>query len=297
MIHLVARPPFSLRSVVRSHGWVQLAPFERQADDSEFRYRLGLADGRVTVLHVRENSEGVSVESDTTLSLSDEHSVRVAVSWMLGLDDDYSAFYASIQGEPRLSQVVAQAQGRVLRSPTLFEDTVKTLLTVNTSWSGTKRMNQALVDLFGMGAPGAQAFPTPARLAEASEDVLRKEAKLGFRARWVHQFANAVAAGEFDIEALRDGTLPTIELRKQLLSLMGIGNYAAANLLVLLRRYDFIPIDSYALKLVSDQWHGGERIGPAEVEAAFARWGDWKGLVYFLWDTSASESSSAAGPE
>lgn len=27
-----------------------------------------------------------------------------------------------------------------------------------------------------------------------------------------------------------------------------------------------------------------ELVGPAEVEAAFARWGEWKGMVFWFWD-------------
>ena len=55
---------------------------------------------------------------------------------------------------------------------------------------------------------------------------------------------------------------------------------------MLLGHYDAIPIDSWALTLVSKEWHGGAAIGPAEVEAAFARWGQFKGLAYWFWDWS-----------
>ena len=34
---------------------------------------------------------------------------------------------------------------------------------------------------------------------------------------------------------------------------------------MLLGRTDFIPIDSYALKMVSKEFHGGEPVGPQEV--------------------------------
>ena len=68
-----------------------------------------------------------------------------------------------------------------------------------------------------------------------------------------------------------------------------MGSYAAANLLILLVRYDFLPVDSWALKMVSNEWYGGEPVGPAQVEAAFERWGKWKGLAYFVWDWSELE--------
>jgi hypothetical protein len=38
--------------------------------------------------------------------------------------------------------------------------------------------------------------------------------------------------------------------------------------------------------MVSREWYGGEPIGQAEVEAAFERWSQWKGLAYWFWDWS-----------
>ncbi|NLF66030.1 MAG: hypothetical protein GX579_15670, partial [Chloroflexi bacterium] len=97
-----------------------------------------------------------------------------------------------------------------------------------------------------------------------------------------------VARGDLDLEALKTADLPTGELRKELLALKGVGAYAAANLLMILGRTDFIPIDSYALKMVSNEFHGGEPVGPQEVEAAFARWGEWKGMAYWFWEWSGN---------
>ncbi|OGO33714.1 MAG: hypothetical protein A2Z16_00425 [Chloroflexi bacterium RBG_16_54_18] len=85
-----------------------------------------------------------------------------------------------------------------------------------------------------------------------------------------------------DLEILRHNTINTNDLQKQLLGIKGVGTYAAANLLMLLRRYDFIPIDSWALKVVSHEWHAGEAVGPAEVETAFERFGEWKGFAFWL---------------
>jgi hypothetical protein len=38
------------------------------------------------------------------------------------------------------------------------------------------------------------------------------------------------------------------------------------------------------MTMVSREWHGGEPVGRAEVEAAFEHWGEWKGLAYWFWD-------------
>jgi 3-methyladenine DNA glycosylase/8-oxoguanine DNA glycosylase len=93
-----------------------------------------------------------------------------------------------------------------------------------------------------------------------------------------------VASGALDLEALKSDDVPTTELRKRLLAIKGVGDYAAANLLMILSRYDYLPVDSWALKMVSYEWYAGEPVGRSEVEAAFERWGQWQGLAYWFWD-------------
>ncbi|MCJ7735952.1 MAG: hypothetical protein MUQ10_01385, partial [Anaerolineae bacterium] len=69
----------------------------------------------------------------------------------------------------------------------------------------------------------------------------------------------------------------------RLLAIKGVGAYAAASLLMMLGRYDFVPVDSWAKAVVSREWHAGAPVGKAEVEAAFETWGKWQGLAYWFW--------------
>jgi 3-methyladenine DNA glycosylase/8-oxoguanine DNA glycosylase len=284
---LSARPPFSLSAVVRSHGWVRLAPFGEDERTGGLTYIGQLASGRVVEMLIQEAADGVRVEVDGQLSEAETAEVARQVTWMLGLDQDFSAFYALARQEPKLAYVAERDRGRILRSPTLFEDTVKTILTTNTSWTGTIRMVQALVSQFGPPLPAdptRHAFPTPDRLAAADAGMLRSAAGLGYRAPYVLELARSVASDALDLEGFKATDTPTSQLRQGLLAIKGVGEYAAANLLMLLGRYDFIPVDSWALKLVSHEWYGGEPVGRDEVEAAFERWGAWKGLAYWFWD-------------
>jgi 3-methyladenine DNA glycosylase/8-oxoguanine DNA glycosylase len=284
---LEARPPFSLGSVVGSHGWIQLAPFARDEAGGGLRRVERVASGRVVELRVTEAPAGVRVEVSDPVSEAERAELGDKLAWMLGLDQDFTTFYALARQEPKLAGVEVKAQGRLLRSPTLFEDVVKTILTTNTAWGGTKRMVEALVSRFGgpLAADESRcAFPTPEQVAAADEEALRAEVRLGYRSPYVLALARSVVSGEVDLEGLKDGDLPTPELRKRLLALKGVGDYAAANLLMILGRYDFVPVDSWAMKLVSHEWHGGEPVGREEVEAAFAGWGEWQGLAYWFWD-------------
>jgi 3-methyladenine DNA glycosylase/8-oxoguanine DNA glycosylase len=293
-IYLPARLPFSFYSVVRSHGWWQLAPFRFDEPGGMLAYTGRLNSGRVVDLQLRAAGEGVEVEVDGEMRPEEEQEVGAMVSWMLGLEQDFSAFYALARNEPKLHKAVETAGGRVLRCPTLFEDVIKTILTTNTLWNGTKRMVQNLVDLYGEALPGdgtRRGFPTAQRLAAVSEAELRQEARLGYRAPYVLKLAQQAASGEVDLEGLKRAALATGELRKQLLALKGIGGYAAANLLMILGRYDEIPVDSWALKAVSHEWYAGKAIGPGEVQAAFEGWGEWKGLAFWFWEWSLTSQA------
>lgn len=283
---LTARQPFNYRSVVDSHGWRQLAPFSFDESTSMLSYVLRLSNGRVMDLKIREADSGVSVETKGRLSRPEAHEVREAVGWMFALDADYSAFYRAARGEPSLRKAIRLAHGRVLRSATLFEDVVKTILTTNTLWSGTKGMTQKLIAAFGAPLPGSdlKAFPTPESLAAATPETLREVVRVGYRAPALYQLAVRMTSGELDLESFKTSTQPTLELRKELMNINGVGPYAAANLLLILGRPDFIPIDSWALKLVSHEWHAGKAVTPKEVEKAFEKWGEYKGLAFWFWD-------------
>ncbi|MDQ2692879.1 MAG: hypothetical protein M3Y68_12655, partial [Chloroflexota bacterium] len=267
----------------------QLAPFSYDESAGTLYYVLRLSSGRVVELRLRDAGEGVSVETEK-LEKGERREVADRVTWMFGLDLDFPRFYAAARGEPKLAHAKKLARGRVLRSPTLFEDVIKTILTTNTLWTATKNMTRKLVNELGEPLSSAgrgtetKAFPTPEAIAGASPEFLKERIRVGYRAPAIHRLAVSVASGMLDLESLKTSDLPTLELRKQILTLNGVGPYAAANLLLLLGRSDFIPIDSYALKRVSHEWYGGKPVTAKEVEKHFERWGEFKGLAYWFWD-------------
>lgn len=283
---LSARPPFNFLSVVNSHGWRQLAPFSYDETTNTLCYILRLSNGRVIELQMRDATGGVRVETEK-LDRLERKEVADRVTWMFGLDMDFSRFYAASRGEPKLALANKSAFGRVLRSPNLFEDVIKTILTTNTLWTATKNMTLKLVNEFGEPLAEDEAgksFPTPEAIASSSPEVLREKIRVGYRAPAIHQLASRIASGALDLEALKTSPLPTLELRKELLTINGVGPYAAANLLLIMGRSDFIPVDSWALKLVSHEWYRGRPITPKEVEKRFEKWGEFKGLAFWFWD-------------
>src|ERR1700690_2426515 len=282
---LTARPPFNFLSVVNSHGWIQLAPFRFDEASEMLFYTDRLSSGRLVEYRISGSSNGVKVQTQS-LNKTERNEVRERVTWMFGLDQDFSLFYRAARKEPKLRTAKKLARGRVLRSPTFFEDVVKTILTTNTLWAATRRMNLNLIATFGdaLMDSDSKAFPAPDRIAASSDKVLRETVRVGYRAPALHQLAVHVASKQLDIESFKTSSLPTLDLRKELMKLNGVGPYAAANLLMILGRHDFIPIDSWALKVVSNEWYRGRPVTPKQVEKRFEKWGEYKGLAYWFWD-------------
>ena len=313
-ILIPARKPFNFHSVVDSHGWRQLAPFTYDENSNMLSYVLRLSNGRVIELQLRDGKDGVNVETEK-LNKTEQKELTDKITWMFGLDMDFSAFYATSRAEPKLARAKKQALGRVLRSPTLFEDVIKTILTTNTLWAATKNMTRKLVDEFGSALSGAsfdfglhnnrsalrsgrnkdhaksaveapdnKSFPTPEAIAASNPEYVKEKIRVGYRAPAIHELATRVASGKFDLESLKTSDLPTLELRKELMTINGVGPYAAANLLMILGRHDFIPIDSSALTVVSHEWYRGKPVTAKQVEKRFEKWGEFKGLAFWFWD-------------
>lgn len=300
---LPARAPFNFLSVVNSHGWRQLAPFRFDDATSTLFYVDHLKSDRVVEYKISGTREGLKVETQRLTKL-EQNEATEKITWMFGLDMEFSDFYAATRAEPKLARAKKRALGRVLRSPTLFEDVIKTILTTNTLWAATRNMTKKLVEEFGApiretGTHGdtytrnqdtpyevrnTRAFPTPASIAASNPNFIKQKIRVGYRAPAIHDLAVGVASGKYDLEALKHSDLPTLELRKELMTLKGVGPYAAANLLMILGRHDFIPIDSYALMMVSHEWHRGKPVTAKHVEKRFEKWGAYKGLAFWFWD-------------
>jgi 3-methyladenine DNA glycosylase/8-oxoguanine DNA glycosylase len=177
----------------------------------------------------------------------------------------------AIAALPDVAALIERGGGRLLRGSSFYEDFIKTVLTINTSWSATCRMVAALV-----AEPGGGGFPSPVALLDYGEVRLRERAKLGFRARTVIA-ATRQMLEDGAITPAGDGIPERLE-HAYLLRLNGIGPYAAAHCRVLLHDFARIPVDSSVVTYLR------ERFGcdPAAFAADRSSWGDYLALGYRL---------------
>jgi len=291
--HLSLTPlaPFDYDATAQSHGWMELLPNAWDKARKALQRVERLSTGQVVLLEISgagsvERPElAVDVHHAGELSAGEREEALAAVGRIFRADEDLAEFYALCRERGGQWLKLTAGLGRVLRSPTVFEDTLKTICTINIQWGGTKGMVKRLVGAFGApypGDPARRAFPTPEALAAATPEAFAEVARLGFRAPYVYALAQRIAAGELDLEALRDPAIPTLELKKRLLSIKGVGNYAAATLLMLLGRYDELAVDTAFRQFVSRKYFQGQYPSDQEAQALYAEWGKWKYLAYWF---------------
>ena len=114
-----------------------------------------------------------------------------------------------------------------------------------------------------------------------SLDEFGEQARMGYRNASVHKIAVEVAEGRLDIESWNDRSITTEDLYKRLLSLPGIGPYAASCLLIYLGKYDRVNADSWARTLVGKEL--GRKVTDKEVHQFFAPHGKWQALAYHFY--------------
>lgn len=286
--------PFDFRSTAYSHGWVALAPTGWNDETGVMERIQRTVGGQVVQLMVSASgtSESPAVEIEVNhvgpVGTDVRNDVVSAVAHMLRLDEDLSEFYSLCVNKGGRWASLPAGAGRLLRSPTLFEDVIKTICTTNIQWGGTKRMVTELVQALGdpyPPDPRRRTFPTPEAMASIPLETFQAQVRMGYRSAYVHELALRVAEGELDLEALPRSQLPTADLKKELLAIKGVGNYAAATLLMLLGRYDELGVDTVFRDFVAQQYFGGRRVDDKEAMSVYAEWGRWKYLAYWfdLW--------------
>jgi 3-methyladenine DNA glycosylase/8-oxoguanine DNA glycosylase len=277
--------PVDLRRTLASHGVADLPP--NRLDEEAWTLETTLAvDGPARTLRIAEGRPGhARVELlDGRVGAAERAALLARVRHMLRLDEDLSRFYALVAQDGELAWVTRGA-GRMLRSPTVFEDVVKTVCTTNCAWSGTVRMVSALVEHLGVEGRHGRAFPRAAAMAEAPDDFYGEVARAGYRGPYLRAIASAVAEGSLDLEEL-DGRsdLPDDEVAARLLALPGVGPYAAAHIMMLLGRYGRLILDSWTRPTYA-RLAGRKTVADKTIERRFRRYRDFAGLAFWLYLT------------
>jgi len=279
----VATPPtFNFKRTVISHGWCELLPFRMDRENWALSRVLDLPGARPVTLSITASKRALRIHTSRRLSQAAAKKVIDDVRHMLRLDDDMGEFYSMLAKDGDFSWIPTQGAGRLLRSPTVFEDLVKMICTTNCSWALTEKMVTGLVESLGRESnDGSRTFPTPEAMALMPVKFYVNEVRSGYRASYLKELADRVASGELDVEAWGKSPLPTAELTKELRGVKGVGPYAAENVLKLLGRYDGLALDSWTRAKFFTVRNNGRKTTDKKIARYYSRFNEWRGLA--LW--------------
>ncbi len=273
---------FSFKRTVISHGWYGLQPFQLDRENWTLSRVLDLKGTHPVTLQIKTFRRGIEIRTSRRLSQASTKQVVRDVRHMLRLDDDMAEFYTRMAGESEFSWIPNQGAGRMLRSPTVFEDLVKMICTTNCSWALTQKMVTGLVENLGRESnDGRRAFPTPEAMALMPEKFYVNEVRAGYRAPYFKELADRVAAGELDVEGWLKSSLSTPELIKAMREVKGVGPYAAENVLKLIGRYDGLALDSWTRAKFFEVRNNGRKATDKKIARYYSRFKEWRGLA--LW--------------
>jgi N-glycosylase/DNA lyase len=197
---------------------------------------------------------------------------HAAISHYFALDHPLEEICASFPSDPLMNAARAFCRGlRIIRQPK-WECLATFICSSMKQVAHIRQISRALRQRFGarkeIGGHEVFSFPSPGRLARASELELRK-CGLGYRAENLRATAKRVASGEADLEwwsALSDG-----KLREQLCDLPGVGaKVANCVMLFAYERIKSFPIDVWIERALREKYFARRRNVTEKMLAEFA---------------------------
>lgn len=231
-----------------SYGYFLLSPNHWDPRTRTLSRVLSLPQGPAHVRITQDpprRATPLTVKADRALSKPERAQAVRQISRMLRLDEDESHIRAFHKVDPRWKR---SGRGRLFRSPTVFEDILKTVTSCNVAWPSTIIMNRRLCEVVGPGG----SFPSPQKLARTRVATLRARCSVGYRDARIIELAQLFVRGPkrggIDAPWLEDPATSDDDLHAALLELPGVGPYAAANIMQLLGRYARLPLDTEGLR-------------------------------------------------
>jgi len=206
-----------------------------------------------------------------------------AVRHYFRLDDDLRQILRSIQKssahDPHILKIIRRHWGLRVTRQDPWECLISYLCSAVNNIPRIERIIEKLSRKFGarLGA-SLYKFPTPERLARASESEL-KTCELGFRAEFVRLAAKAINARELDLAKLR--RLKYEEAKEALMSLQGVGDKVAdCVLLFSLEKLEAFPVDRWIRRAMKALYFKNKEVSDDEIRVfARAHFGEFCGYA------------------
>ena len=250
-MELTIEQPFDLGASLESgqaHRW-------KKSND----WYAGVVHGEF--IQIRQTGQVVEFASGP----SPEETAAIMLRDYFRLDDDINAIYSDINRDGRVASMVRKYPGlRILRTEP-WECLVAFICSANNNIARIHQLMERMADEFGapltLNGCTRHTFPSPADLAEAGEDELRRLG-LGFRAPYVDQASKAVLEGKLDLPDLI--RMPYPEAKAALMEQKGIGSKIADCIAVFsLEKLEAFPIDVWIRRALAE-WYFHDQNPPPD---------------------------------
>jgi 3-methyladenine DNA glycosylase/8-oxoguanine DNA glycosylase len=198
---------FNFWRTVYSHGWSSLKPYSVDKENQSLDRLLELNNKKLVYARISSSNSGrliVDCQSKEALNDLEKKELVKQIKNCLRMEENFEEFYSIVKKDKEFCWVYDLKAGRLLRSPTVFEDIVKLICTTNCSWSLTEVMVNNLTTKLGKkfllneGVGTIKklfSFPTPGAIAGVDEKYLRSEIRAGYRAPYLLELAKRVDSG------------------------------------------------------------------------------------------------------
>ncbi len=238
--------------VERTFECGQCFRFEKNSDSTFPCEYSGVAHGRYMQF---------ATDKDGNLHIIGAPRDEIDSIWLhyLGLDRDYDTIKKQILKDFDNHKFVAAAIERTgglrILSQERFETLCSFILSQNNNIPRIKKLVECLCEKYGTAIKTAHgtryAFPSPKALAKAEIGDL-EAMKMGYRARYIKNAAEAVANGCFDLASLTPENA-----EERLLSLVGVGKKVAACIrLFAIEDYASFPVDVWVKRIIETRFDG-----------------------------------------
>lgn len=172
------------------------------------------------------------------------------------LNTDYSKIVQRVSKISLMQEAAQYGKGiRILRQEP-FETIMTFILSANNHIPRIKKGVEDLSRIYGKEITPFRdrklyAFPTVEEFEKISKEELREVIKVGYRDKAMVETCKKIASGDFDMEKTAD--LSTEKLRKELLTLPGVGpKVADCILLFAYNRMEVFPVDVWIHRVMED---------------------------------------------
>src|SRR5262249_28098456 len=118
---------FNFKRTALSHGWYDLPPFTFDKDSWTLTRVIDLNGAKPVTVAITADNNTIIATTPQKLNKRSEAKVINDIRHCLRLDDEMQAFYDSVAKDAEFAWIAQTGAGRLLRSPNVFEDLVKTI--------------------------------------------------------------------------------------------------------------------------------------------------------------------------